>query len=152
MSKNESILNDTQKNFRHNYIVNVLDGSFFWLGYSFIAPSVILPIYVSHFTANKIIIGFVAVLASTGYFFPQLFTSNWVEQIPIKKNLPVRLGFFTERLPVLLLPFTVLFALDFPRIALMSMLLLFAWHSFGILMVKLNRTVWTFENGQLVEM
>lgn len=119
------------KNFRHNYLVNVLDGSFFWLGYSFIAPSVILPLYVSHFTSNKILIGLVAVISSMGYFFPQLFTSNWVEQIPIKKVLPVNLGFFTERLPVLFLPFTVLFALQSPRLALTALLFFFAWHSFG---------------------
>jgi len=118
-------------NFRHNFIVNALDGGFFWFGYSFIAPSVILPLYVTHFTTNKILIGLVAVLSSMGYFFPQLFTSNWVEHLPIKKVLPVNLGFFTERLPVLVLPFTVIFALESPNLALLSLLFFFAWHAFG---------------------
>lgn len=122
---------ERDKHFRHNYLVNVLDGSFFWLGYSFIAPGVILPLYVSHFTSNKLVIGFVAVLSSMGYFFPQLFTSNWVEQISVKKDLPVKLGFFTERLPLLILPFSVFFAVSAPNAALILLLLFFAWHSFG---------------------
>jgi MFS family permease len=119
------------KHLRHNYIVNVLDGSFFWLGYSFIAPGVILPLYVSHFTQNKLIIGLVAVIGSTGYFFPQLFTSNWVEQIAVKKVLPVNLGFFTERVPILILPLTVLLVTPLPGLALSLLLFFFAWHSFG---------------------
>jgi MFS family permease len=131
MNLNTTVMDENLKNFRHNYLVNVLDGSFFWLGYSFIAPSVILPLYVSHFTSNKLIIGFVAVLSSMGYFFPQLFTSNWVENIPVKKVLPVNVGFFTERLPILLLPFSALFALSNPGLALSLMLFVFAWHSFG---------------------
>jgi MFS family permease len=119
------------ENLRHNYIVNVLDGSFFWFGYSFISPGVILPLYVSHFTQNKLVIGIVAVIASTGYFFPQLFTSNWVEQLPIKKKLPVNLGFFTERVPLLILPFTVLLVGEIPWLALTLLLFFYTWHSFG---------------------
>lgn len=119
------------QNFRHNYIVNVLDGAFFWFGYSFIAPAVILPLYVNHLTSNKLILGLVAVIGSTGYFFPQLFTANKVEQIAVKRDLPVKLGFFTERVPVLLLPFSVLFADRLPGLALSLLLFLYAWHSFG---------------------
>jgi len=118
-------------NYRHNFIVNLLDGSFFWFGYSFIAPAVILPLFVSHFTQNKLVIGLVAVMSTAGYFFPQLFTANWVERIAVKKNLPVNLGFFTERMPVLILPFSTLLAISKPTLALVLMLTLFAWHSFG---------------------
>src|SRR3972149_1689592 len=131
------------KNLRHNYLVNLLDGSLFWFGYSFISPGVILPLYVSHFTSNKILIGLVAVISSTGYFFPQLFTSNWVEQIPVKKDPLVKWGIFTERLPVLFLPFSTLLAIPQPAIALVLMLSLFAWHSFGagILSVAWNAMI-----------
>ena len=45
-----------ERNFRWNAVVNFLDGSFFWFGTSFIAPTTILPLYVSHFTDNKIVI------------------------------------------------------------------------------------------------
>jgi MFS family permease len=122
---------EIERHYRHNFIVNVLDGTNFWLGYSFIAPSVILPIYVSHFTANTLIIGLVTVVSSTGYFFPQLFTANWVEQLPLKKIVPVNLGFFLERMPIFLLAPSALLALSSPSLALLLFLLLFTWHCFG---------------------
>jgi MFS family permease len=122
---------EIERHYRHNFIVNMLDGTSFWLGYSFIAPGVILPIYVSHFTANPLIIGLVAVISSMGYFFPQLFTANWVEQLPLKKIVPVNLGFFLERMPIfLMMPAAFLF-FSSPSLALFLFLLLFAWHSFG---------------------
>ncbi len=120
-----------EKNYRHNFIVNVLDGTNFWLGYSFIAPGVILPLYVSHFTDNKLLIGLVAVINGTGYFFPQLFTANWVEKLTRKKVLPVNLGFFLERLPIILLAPTALLFANSSSLALVIFLVLFAWHSFG---------------------
>jgi MFS family permease len=127
-----SVANEnSDKNFRHNFVVNLLDGSFFWFGYSFISPAVILPLFVSHFTENKIVIGLVAVLSTTGYFFPQLFTANWVEQVAVKKDLPVKLGFFTERMPVLFLPLSTLMAISQPMLTVVLMISLFAWHSFG---------------------
>ena len=51
--------------YRHNFMVNVMDGTSFWFGYSFIAPGVILPLYVSHFTLNPLVIGLVAVISFT---------------------------------------------------------------------------------------
>jgi MFS family permease len=122
---------EIERHYRHNFVVNVLDGTNFWLGYSFIAPSVILPIYVSHFTSNTLIIGLVAVVSSMGYFFPQLFTANWVEQLPLKKIVPVNLGFFLERLPIFLLVPSAFLAISSPSLALLLFLLLFSWHSFG---------------------
>lgn len=119
------------KNARWNYFVNFLDGSLFWLGYSFIAPGIILPLFVSHFTDSKILIGAIAMIGSSGWFLPQLFTSNRVEQMPVKKDAPVKLGFFTERIPILLMPFSAMFALVFPGLALVSFFLLFTWHSVG---------------------
>ena len=120
-----------ERNYRHNFIVNVLDGTNFWFGYSFIAPGVILPLYVSHFTDNSLVIGLVAVINGVGYFLPQLFTANWVQKLPLKKNVPVKLGFILERLPIFLLaPTALLFSHSF-SLAVAVFLLLFAWHSFG---------------------
>jgi MFS family permease len=119
------------KNSRWNYIVNFLDGSLFWLGYSFIAPAVILPLFVSHFTDSKLLIGAIAMIGSSGWFLPQLFTSNWVEQMPVKKDAPVRLGFYTERVPIFLMPFSAMLALISPGLALISFFFLFTWHSVG---------------------
>lgn len=120
------------ENFRHNFIFNMLDGASFWLGYSFIAASVILPLYVSHFTSSTILIGLIPTIGSIGYLLPQLFTSRWVARMPRKKFMPVNVGFFTERLPILLLPFSALFfATDYPALALAAFFILYSWHGFG---------------------
>ena len=120
-----------RKNFRYNALVNFLDGSLFWFGYSFIAPSIILPLYISHFTDNAIFIGLVAGISATGWLLPQLFTANWVEQKPIKKVVPVNWGFFAERVPLLLLPISPLLATSSPIIALGMFYLFYGWHAFG---------------------
>ncbi len=123
---------EVERNYRHNFTVNFMDGTFFWLGSSFIASSVILPLYVSHFTHNSFLIGLIAVISSGVYFLPQLFTSNWVEHLPVKKVLPVKIGLFTERLPiVLLVPATALLATSSPQLALVAFFLLYSWHVIG---------------------
>jgi MFS family permease len=130
---NSSITYEEQvaQNYKHNFIVNFLDGSFFWLGYSFLAPGVILPLYVSHLTGNKLLIGLVAVISATGFFLPQLFTANWIEHLPRKKVAPVTIGFFTERVPLLLLPGAVLVGSGNATLALILFFIFFGWHSFG---------------------
>ena len=120
-----------KRNYRFNFFVNLMDGGFFWLGYSCIAPAVILPVFVSHFTDSKILIGLIGVLANAGWFFPQLFTSNWVEKVPLKKDFPFKIGFFTERLPLLFFPFTTLLVFVNPVLALFLFFLMFSWHSIG---------------------
>ena len=35
---------EIQGNLRHNFLVNALDGAFYWFGYSFISPMIILPL------------------------------------------------------------------------------------------------------------
>src|SRR5512133_2388271 len=90
-----------RKHLRFNFIVNSLDGASYWFGFSFISPTIILPLYVKHFTENPILIGLIAFLSTAGFLLPQLFTSNFVERAPVKKFFPVNLGFFLERVPIL---------------------------------------------------
>ncbi len=121
-----------EKNIRHNFIVNALDGASFWFGYSFIAPTIILPLYISHFTSNPLIIGLIPFINTGGYLVPQLFTSNFVERAAIKKFFPVNLGFFLERIPIFLLAPTAYFlAGSHPTLALITFLLLYSWHCGG---------------------
>jgi MFS family permease len=121
-----------RRNYRFNFIVNALDGATYWFGYSFISPLIILPLYVSHFTDNPVIIGLLPFLSTAGFLVPQLFTSNFVARAPVKKWFPVTLGFFGERVPVLLFPLTVLlFAKERPELALLTFFLLYAWYMVG---------------------
>lgn len=122
---------EVERNYQHNYIVNFLDGTFFWLGFNFIAWRTILPLYVSHYTDSKLALGLLATLGATGWLLPQLFTSNWVQRLPLKKVVPVRIGLFTERLPVILLVPAALLSNYSQELALVLFFILFAWFMIG---------------------
>ena len=122
---------EVEQNYRHNAIVSVLDGTFFWFGSSFIAARTMLPLYVSHLTDSRLVIGLLSVLASTGSLLPQLFTVNWVQRLPQKKFAPVTVGLFTERLPILMMIPGACLATRFPKVALVAFLVAYAWHVGG---------------------
>lgn len=127
-----TVQQEIEHNFRWNFLVNALDGASFWFGMSFISSTVILPLFVSHFTNNPILIGLIPFLSTSGYLLPQLFVANWVERAPRKKFFPVTLGFFLERVPIFLLaPAAYFLATSRPRIALAAFLALYAWHALG---------------------
>src|SRR5689334_17701927 len=91
-----------ERDYRWNFTVNALDGASFWFGMSFISPTIILPLYVSHFTNSLVLIGLIPFLSTAGYLLPQLFTANAVERAPRKKFFPATIGFFLERIPIFL--------------------------------------------------
>jgi hypothetical protein len=75
----------------------------------------ILPVYISHFTSNPILIGLIPFLNTSCYLLPQLFASKWTLRLPRKKFMPVNVGLFSERLPIFLMPVSVvLFARNQP--------------------------------------
>ena len=122
---------EVECNYRWNAVVNFLDGTFFWFGSSFIATHTILPLYISHFTDSELVIGLLSMIASTGWLLPQLLTANWVQRLPRKKVGVVNVGFFTERLPALLLAPAALLAVRAPTLALVVFFVLIAWHTMG---------------------
>ena len=122
---------EVERHYRHNAIVNVLDGTFFWFGASFFTARTILPVYVSHFTDSKLLIGLISVLSTTGWLLPQLFTVNWVQRLPRKKTGVVRVGLFTERLPVFLMAAAAWLATRSSTLALAAFFVMFAWHTLG---------------------
>jgi MFS family permease len=132
LENSPEIQKEIERNFRFNFIVNSLDGASYWFGYSFIAPTIILPLYISHFTGNPLLIGLIPFLNTAGFLLPQLFTSNFVERAPLKKFFPVNLGFFLERLPVFFLaPSAYFLANSQPVLALVTFFLLYAWYCGG---------------------
>jgi hypothetical protein len=122
---------EVEKNYRHNAIFNFFDGVFFWFGFSFMAPAVIMPLFVSHYTTNSLVISLVAVISSSGFFLPQLFTANWIEHVAVKRDIVVKYGFFVERLPVFLFVPAVLLTTLSGNLALTTVLVLFALHCLG---------------------
>ena len=128
----ENTQTEVERNYRWNFLVNALDGASFWLGMSFISSTVILPLYVSHFTHNPILIGLIPFLYTAGYLLPQLFIANRVERASRKKYFPVTLGFFLERVPIFLLaPAAYFLATRQPGLALVTFFVLYTWHCFG---------------------
>jgi MFS family permease len=127
-----TIQQQVERDYRWNFLVNVLDGASFWFGISFISGTIILPLYVSHFTHNPLLIGLIPFLNTAGHLLPQLFVANAVERAPKKKFFPVTIGFFLERMPIFLLAPTAYFlATGRPTLALAVFFVLFAWHKFG---------------------
>jgi MFS family permease len=121
-----------ERDYRWNFVVNALDGASFWFGMSFISSTIILPLYVSHFTTNPLLIGLIPLFATSGYLLPQLFTANAVERAPRKKFFPVTIGFFLERMPIFLLaPSACFLAVGRPTLALAAFFILYAWHTLG---------------------
>jgi len=127
-----SIEQEVERNFKHNFLFNSLDGASYWFGYSFISPAIILPVFLNHFTGNPILIGMLAFMNTTFFLVPQLFTSNWVRNRPVKKYFPVTLGFLLERVPVMFFPFiTLLFAKSQPNLTLSLTLFVYGWYCLG---------------------
>ena len=132
LENSPEVQKEIERNFRFNFIVNSLDGASYWFGYSLIAPTIILPLYISHFTSNPLLIGLIPFLNTAGFLLPQLFTSNFVERAPLKKFFPVNLGFFLERLPVFFLaPSAYFLANSQPVLALLIFFLLYTWYCGG---------------------
>jgi MFS family permease len=131
-ASNGAIQQKIERNYRWNFLVNTLDGASFWLGISFFSSTIILPLFVSHFTNSPLAIGLVSFLGWGGVLLPQLFMANAVERAPLKKFFPVTLGFFLERLPIFLIaPMTFLLATRQPALTLVLFFVLYTWHNVG---------------------
>ncbi len=133
ISSNSNVQQKIERNYRWNFLFNTLDGASFWLGMSFISYTIILPLFVSHFTDNPLLIGLIPFLTTAGNLLPQLFVANVVERAPRKKFFPVILGFFLERLPIFLLaPMVYFLAISRPGLSLVMFFVLYTWFCFGL--------------------
>jgi MFS family permease len=122
---------EVERNYPWNFAVNLLDGTAFFFGMSFVSSGTIAPLFISKLTTSPLAIGLVAVIAQGGWFLPQLFTANTVERLPRKKPVVVHLGFLLERLPMWLLVVAALVAGQVPSLALLLFFLGYAWHTVG---------------------
>lgn len=122
---------EAEHNYRWNFAVNLLDSAIFFFGLSLVSASTITPLYVSKLTDSPLAIGLVAVIAQAGWFLPQLFTANMVEQLPRRKPVVANVGFFLERLPMGLLILSALVAVSVPTLALVLFFTGYAWRGLG---------------------
>ena len=88
------------KDLRHNYIVNLLDGAFFGFGIGFASYSTILPLFISTLTGSALLIGLIPAIHNTGIQLPQVFTARSLTKV--KRFLPPTMkATIHERLPFL---------------------------------------------------
>ncbi len=127
----EALESEIRRNYRWNLAANVGDVAFFFLGASFVAATTILPLFISKLTSSTLAVGMVAMLAQGGWYLPQLFTANATERVPRMLPIVVNIGFFSERLPILLLVLAAALAVASPAGALLLTLLAYAWHTLG---------------------
>jgi MFS family permease len=131
MAEINNIQAEIEKNYKHNFIVNFFDGTAFWFGVSFFAYRTILPVYISNLTQSEFVIALLSMILSTGWLLPQLFTAKWVQRLPLKKYAPVTVGFWTERLPILLMVPAAWLATISRELSLVISMILIAWHIIG---------------------
>ncbi len=122
---------EVERNYTWNFTVNLLDGTIFTFGASFISSTTILPLFLSKLTTNSFAFGFLAVIAQAGWFLPQIFTANSMERLARKKPVVANLGMFLERLPIWVMLAAVFFASRRPGLALALVLGGYAWHALG---------------------
>ncbi|RME85222.1 MAG: MFS transporter [Caldilineae bacterium] len=120
-----------ERHYRWNFLINFLDGTFFWIGISFISGSTILPLFVSKLTDSPLPLALLAMVAQSSWYLPQLLTAGPTERLARKKPIVINLGFFTERLPLWLLPVAALLSTRWPAAALMLFFLGYAAHGLG---------------------
>lgn len=122
---------EIERNYRHNFIVNFIDGTAFWFGASFFAYRTILPVYIANLTDNEFAIALLSTIVATGWMLPQLFTAQWIQSLPIKKYAPVNIGLWAERLPILLLVPAAWLSTISRELSLILSLIIISWHLLG---------------------
>lgn len=120
------------RNYRHNFIVNLLDGALFFGGFAFLSEQTILPVFVSRLTDSPLALGLVSGMFSMGWLLPQVFTAPWVERLAVKKRFVATVSLFTERLAPFMMALIAWQALRVsPEVAVLLFLLALAYFSFG---------------------
>jgi MFS family permease len=127
----DEISAEVERNYSWNFTVNLIEGASFFFGLSLISSTTIVPLFISKLTSSPLPIGLASVIAQGGWYLPQIFTANAVERLARKKPVVVNIGFFSERLPVWLLPFIILLAPHSPSLGLAIFLIVYAWHHLG---------------------
>ncbi|MFZ3078641.1 MAG: hypothetical protein WA109_03060, partial [Bellilinea sp.] len=72
---------ELSKALKHNFIVNVLDGTFFGFGLGFASFATVIPLFVSNLTDSAALIGLIPAVHNVGWMLPQLLTAKSVSRM-----------------------------------------------------------------------
>lgn len=119
------------KDFRHNFAVNMVDGSFFGFGMGLASTVSVLPLFLATLTDSTTLIGLIASVHLIGWQLPQLFMAKRVAQR--RRFLPMVLWMtIQERWPFLGLAAVAMLTGSMPAgVALLLVYFFYGWHSIG---------------------
>jgi MFS family permease len=95
------------KDLKHNFLVNMLDGAFFGWGVGFSSYTTIIPLFVSTLTSSATLIGLIPAIHNMGWQLPQLLLAKRISRMEVVKPYVVKATIF-ERAPLLGLGFVAL--------------------------------------------
>ena len=91
---------------RHNFRINLLEGSLFISSLAFVSPQIVLPALVVELGGSNVIVGLLSLIVYGAAFLPQVFAARFTETYPWKKPWSLILGLM-QRLALLMLAIVV---------------------------------------------
>ncbi|HEX2907587.1 MAG TPA: MFS transporter [Phototrophicaceae bacterium] len=138
---------EIRKHTQHNFIVNVLDGAFYGLGFGFTSYEAVIPLFITSLTDSKLLIGLITSMHVLGWQLPQLITAGRVARL--KRYKPMVLAMtLNERVPYLPMALIALFITTIgQQWALLLMIGLVLWQSLG---AGFTATAWQSMIGKIM--
>ncbi len=130
-------------NVRFNYNLGIFNGMLFMFGIALTSPLTVLPVFIKYFTASDFIVGITSSLWRAGWLLPQLLVAGYVEKLPYKRGIYLRMNAIRLLLTWLMIPLLAIYGLSHPEFYLVCFLLLYACASFigGIAGLPMNDMV-----------
>jgi MFS family permease len=141
------LLAEIQQHVRHNFIVNVADGTFFGFALGLASYVTILPLFVSTMSDSTLLIGMIASIQPIGWQLPQLLVSLRVARLRRFKPMVLRASLH-ERWPYFGLALVAWSVPSLgPQVALILTFALLTWQAIG---GGLTATAWQTMTGKLM--
>ena len=99
---------EVKRDYRWNFVTNLLDWVFFSMGMSFVSLNTVLPAFARHLTSSNFLIGLIPFFSTLGWLLPQILMANFTQKLRKKKDLIIFTG-VGERIPWFFLFLAVMF-------------------------------------------
>lgn len=120
---------EVKRDYRWNFVTNLLDWVFFSMGMSFVSLNTVLPAFARHLTSSNLLIGLIPSLSTLGLLLPQILIANFTQKLKRNRDLII-FAALGETIPWLLLFLVVMF-LSSSSLLLVTFFILYALFSFS---------------------
>lgn len=110
---------------RWNFLVNLTDGTLFWLGFAFVSPPTILTVFVAHLINSNLVIGAVPAMVTVAWALPQLAAANYVQQLPTKRLFIIKTALPGRLALILMVIATAFLSVSHPTLTLVLFFIFF---------------------------